>query len=144
MRSHDETWRRTLDNIEKTVERLTQGVIVILDDDQIFLNRVGGLLQECGRRVLVTTNPYEFFKLLGHNFVEAAIVDLNLKDMDCLKVLSEVHQRKIKKAALCLKSKEDVDLPNGIGYISKNNGSIDVAILNFLKQENKNANADNS
>ena len=134
MRSHEETWKNTVNNIKKAAKRLTEGVIIILDDDQDFLDTIGALLQNCGRRVLVTTNPYEFFKLLGGNYVEAAIVDLNLREMNGLGVLKEVHQRKIKKAIISDTSKDDIDLPDGIGYISKNNGRIDMAILEFLEQ----------
>ena len=104
--------------------------IVIVDDHKIFLEGLTALLNNINEiKVIATaTNGNEMLKLLESNVVDIVITDINMPEMDGMKLSTEIKKRhpSVKILALSMHNEGNIIskmLKNGIsGYILKDTG----------------------
>ncbi len=128
----DPHFRETIDNINKAVEDLSRGVIVVLDDDKTSLKLICSVLRGRGEEVRGTTNQYEFFRILESNYVKAVLVDYYLCDVNGLRILQELNGAPFKKIIISGHLLDDIILPDNVGFVSKTEKRIDEAILKLV------------
>jgi CheY-like chemotaxis protein len=95
--------RRCLDNkaapLEATIRVESKDLkgtrVLIVDDEPLNLRLLERRLGQLGFQVLAATGGREALVLLGHETIDAVLLDLNMPDMNGLEVLREIRANKL-------------------------------------------------
>ena len=119
--------------------------VIIADDHKIFLEGLTSLLKEFKEIMIIATatNGDEVLKLMEHNIVDIIITDINMPDMDGMKLCKEIKKKypNVNVLALTMHNESGIIsnmLKNGItGYILKDTGKEELflAIKSVIKGE---------
>ena len=101
--------------------------VIIIDDHKLFTNGLSSILESIGLRVMSTfQNGKEAFLYLQNNEIDIVFTDINMPEMDGLKLCKRLKRDKVKAKIIILSMYED---PNIIkeafdcgasAYLSKN------------------------
>ena len=101
--------------------------VIIIDDHKLFTNGLSSILESIGLRVMSTfQNGKEAFLYLQNNEIDIVFTDINMPEMDGLKLCKRLKRDKVKAKTIILSMYED---PNIIkeafdcgasAYLSKN------------------------
>ena len=83
--------------------------ILIVDDDQVILKSLKGVLKMEGYRVDTAETGQEAIKKFQANFYNLALLDIKLSDMEGTKLLSKIHQTEPKMMKIMVTGYPELD-----------------------------------
>lgn len=83
--------------------------ILIVDDDQVILKSLEGVLNMEGYRVDTAGTGQEAIEKFQANFYNLVLLDIKLPDMDGTKLLSKIHQTKPKMMKIMVTGYPELD-----------------------------------
>jgi DNA-binding NtrC family response regulator len=83
--------------------------ILIVDDDQVILQSLKGVLKMEGYRVDTAGTGQEAIEKFQVNFYNLVLLDIKLPDMDGTKLLSKIHQTKPKMMKIMVTGYPELD-----------------------------------
>ena len=109
------------------MSKIAEKKVIIIDDHKLFTNGLSSILESIGLRVMSTfQNGKEAFLYLQNNEIDIVFTDINMPEMDGLKLCKRLKRDKVKAKIIILSMYED---PNIIkeafdcgasAYLSKN------------------------
>ena len=109
------------------MSKIAEKKVIIIDDHKLFTNGLSSILESIGLRVMSTfQNGKEAFLYLQNNEIDIVFTDINMPEMDGLKLCKRLKRDKVKAKTIILSMYED---PNIIkeafdcgasAYLSKN------------------------
>ena len=82
----------------------------LVDDDEDFRDSLRALLEAHGFLVIEYADGRDFLRRVDHNSVGCALVDVNMPEIDGLKVLAELAQRSVSLPVIVITGTADVPL----------------------------------
>ena len=109
------------------MSKIAEKKVIIIDDHKLFTNGLSSILEGIGQRVMSTfKNGKEAFLYLQNNEIDIVFTDINMPEMDGLKLCKKLKRDNVKAKIIILSMYED---PNIIkeafecgasAYLSKN------------------------
>ena len=109
------------------MSKIAEKKVIIIDDHKLFTNGLSSILESIGLRVMSTfQNGKEAFLYLQNNEIDIVFTDINMPEMDGLKLCKKLKRDNVKAKIIILSMYED---PNIIkeafdcgasAYLSKN------------------------
>ena len=109
------------------MSKIAEKKVIIIDDHKLFTNGLSSILESIGLRVMSTfQNGKEAFLYLQNNEIDIVFTDINMPEMDGLKLCKKLKRENVKAKIIILSMYED---PNIIkeafecgasAYLSKN------------------------
>ena len=109
------------------MSKIAEKKVIIIDDHKLFTNGLSSILESIGLRVMSTfQNGKEAFLYLQNNEIDIVFTDINMPEMDGLKLCKRLKRDNVKAKIIILSMYED---PNIIkeafdcgasAYLSKN------------------------
>ena len=109
------------------MSKIAEKKVIIIDDHKLFTNGLSSILESIGLRVMSTfQNGKEAFLYLQNNEIDIVFTDINMPEMDGLKLCKKLKRDNVKTKIIILSMYED---PNIIkeafdcgasAYLSKN------------------------
>ena len=109
------------------MSRIAEKKVIIIDDHKLFINGLSSILESIGLRVMSTfQNGKEAFLYLQNNEIDIVFTDINMPEMDGLKLCKRLKRDKVMAKTIIISMYED---PNIIkeafdcgasAYLSKN------------------------
>ena len=109
------------------MSKIAEKKVIIIDDHKLFTNGLSSILESIGLRVMSTfQNGKEAFLYLQNNEIDIVFTDINMPEIDGLKLCKRLKRDKVKAEIIILSMYED---PNIIkeafdcgasAYLSKN------------------------
>ena len=112
-------WDETFDKVQYLEEASKKKIILIIDDDKVFLTAISESLSIKGERVLTTNHIYEFFEFIGGNNLKCVVVDWRMPACGGEKIMRYLDGRSIMKIVISSHERQELPEIGNAVYIKK-------------------------
>ena len=118
--------------LEKAKKLCQDKIVLMVDDDQSFLEAAEKNLNAKGESVISTTNIDTFFKLVGANSLKAVLIDCKSPSSAAKIILQELIGHNAKIGIISDDDQCYIDLPENIPCFNKKSENFIDDIISFV------------
>lgn len=111
---------------------MSQKTILLVDDEEAFLEIMGSRIESWGYKVITAANGYEALELFNKSKPDAMVVDFKMPDMDGVQLLMKIRAKDAKIPVIMFTAKprpetmEDAETLNISAFVPKLSPYVDT------------------